>query len=295
MAKRGQGAYSCFYMHPRNRHQSRYDLQKLAASSPALLPFIIINKFGDESVDFTDKDAVKALNQAILKSTYGINFWEIPSQYLCPPIPGRADHVHSAADLFTEKKNLRVLDIGTGANCIYPLIGHQEYHWSFVGSDVDSKAKANAEIIVQKNNLARFIEFRLQPNKDKIFQNIIQPDDRFDLTMCNPPFHESLEEASQGTKRKWKNLGKKPSKDALNFGGQGAELWCPGGEKAFITQMIYESEQFKKQVKWFTTLVSKEANLSNLTKTLEKLKVSIKIIDMAQGQKISRLLCWTYH
>lgn len=39
----------------------------------------------------------------------------------------------------------------------------------------------------------------------------------------------------------------------LNFGGQQQELWCEGGEVAFITQMIAESQQFGRQVKWFTS------------------------------------------
>jgi 23S rRNA (adenine1618-N6)-methyltransferase len=281
-------------MHPRNRHQSRYDLQLLAKSSPELLPFIIVNKFGDESVDFADKDAVKALNRAILKSSYGIGFWDIPSTFLCPPIPGRADHIHSAADLFTKKEDLRVLDIGTGANCIYPLLGNAEYKWKVVGSDIDPKAIKNAQAILDQNKFQDQIELRLQPDKNKIFTNIIGVNEKFDLTICNPPFHESLEEAMMGTQRKWKNLGKKPQKSELNFGGQAAELWCPGGEKSFIEQMIKESVLFKNQVTWFTSLVSKEANLPLLSKILKKHDASTRIIDMSQGQKKSRLLCWTY-
>jgi 23S rRNA (adenine1618-N6)-methyltransferase len=293
MAKEGQAAYSCF-MHPRNRHQSRYDLKALAKGTPELLSFIMINQYGDESLDFSDKDAVKALNRAILKSTYGIEYWDIPSQFLCPPIPGRADYIHSASDLFESKQNLKVLDIGTGANCIYPLLGVKEYLWQVVGSDINPEALNNAKKIIEENKLTSSIELRHQTDKSKIFHQIIRPDEKYDLTICNPPFHASLSEASKGSQRKWNNLGKRPLKSELNFGGQGAELWCPGGERSFILQMIDESAHFKTQVTWYTTLVSKEVHLPILIKTLEKYKTVTKTIEMSQGQKISRLLCWTY-
>src|SRR3989344_1564315 len=245
-------------MHPRNRHQDRYQLKQLSLTSPGLLPFVTINKYGDETIDFANPQAVKALNQALLKFFYDIKYWDIPDHNLCPPIPGRADYIHSAADLFAQKEHLRVLDIGTGANCIYPLIGHKEYHWQFVGADIDKQSLINANKIISKNELTSFIELRHQPDAKSTLRNIIRPNEFFDLVICNPPFHESLEEAASGSKRKWKNLGKSSTKSLLNFGGKGAELWCPGGEKAFILNLIQESSEYYNQVNWFTCLVSKE-------------------------------------
>lgn len=276
-------------MHPRNRHQDRYDLKELVRVSPALKSHIIVNKFGDESIDFANSASVKELNKALLKSFYGIDWWDIPSEFLTPPIPGRADLIHSAADLFPNPQNLRVLDIGTGANLIYPIIGLKEYNWQMVGTDINEKALSAAQKIIDANKLP--IELRLQKEKNNIFYSIFAPTERFDLTICNPPFHESAEAALEGTTRKWKNLGKKPAAK-LNFGGQASELWTPGGEKAFIQKMIEESVNFKSQVTWFTTLVSKSENLPSLTRTLEKYKAKIRIIEMTQGQKKSRLLCW---
>lgn len=281
-------------MHPRNRHQERYDLNELSRALPELLPFIKINEYKDQTIDFSDNRAVKALNKAILKSFYNINFWDIPETNLCPPIPGRADYIHTVADLFKEKQNLRVLDIGTGANTIYPLLGYREYNWTFVGSDVDIKSLTNAESIVKANSLQDQISFRHQKNPEHIFKSIIQDGEYFDLTICNPPFHESQEEASRGTSRKWKNLGKKPKDSALNFGGQGSELWCPGGEKAFILKMIEESFIYQAQVGFFSTLVSREANLPVLIKTLKGAAAEVQILEMSQGQKKSRVLSWTF-
>lgn len=282
-------------MHPRNRHQDRYDLKALTAALPELSRFVKLNEHNIETIDFSDVLAVKTLNKALLKTQYGITFWDIPDEFLCPPVPGRADYIHSVADLFKDFKNLRVLDIGTGANCIYPLIGVKEYEWSFVGSDVNVKALKNAQLIIDNNKLNEKIELRLQKDSNKIFTNIIQSTDKFDLTMCNPPFHESREEAMSGTLRKWKNLGKKHLGKKLNFGGQDQELWFPGGEKAFISQMIQEGQKFKNQVKIFTVLVSKEKNLLPLSNLLKSCGARGHVLEMGQGNKKSRLLYWSYH
>jgi 23S rRNA (adenine1618-N6)-methyltransferase len=191
----------------------------------------------------------------------------------------------------------RVLDIGTGANCIYPLIGHSVYGWQFVGSDIDPNALANAQRIVDVNHgFSASIVLRLQTAPEAIFKGIIQADESFDLTLCNPPFHASLSEARAGTQRKWQNLGKENlKKPLLNFGGQGAELWCKGGEEAFICRMIAESMQYAANCLWFTTLVSKSASLPAVYRALKLAAVQdYRTIEMAQGQKKSRIVAWTF-
>ena len=275
-------------LHPRNPHRELYDFKKLISACPDLAPFVTVNRFGNESIDFSDPKAVKALNKAILKLHYHIE-WDIPDGYLCPPIPGRADYIHHVADLMDGKKGIRVLDIGTGANCIYPLIGHQSYGWHFVGTDIDPKAISIASKNIQANRLDQVIELRLQSNPKHIFQGVIEKDEAFDLSMCNPPFHTSASEAQAGTMRKNKNLKTK----GLNFGGKSNELWCDGGETAFIIQMIKESVHV--HCKWFTSLVSKEDNLHKIYKTLEKHKpTQVKTLEMGQGQKKSRAIAWTF-
>ena len=289
-------------LHPRNKHRFRYDFAALVKSLPELRSFIAINKYGNESVDFADPAAVKTLNKALLSHFYKIAHWDIPEGYLCPPIPGRADYVHYLADLLkqegiTEGSRVKVLDIGTGANCVYPIIGHQEYGWSFVGTDIDPVAVKAAKAIVEVNaDLSSSVSIRLQPNKQQIFKGVIKPGDVFDIAMCNPPFHASAEEANAGTTRKLHNLGKhRGEAPRLNFGGQAAELWTEGGELFFIRKMIEESAGFASQCRWFSTLVSKSANLPFLYSALDRAGVSrYKTVEMAQGQKISRFIAWTF-
>ena len=290
-------------LHPRNKHRSNYDFTALIKSFPDLRPYVALNKFGNESVDFSNPAAVKTLNSALLAHFYNIKHWDIPEGYLCPPIPGRADYVHYLADLLQleegvmKGKAIKVLDIGTGANCVYPIIGHQEYGWTFVGTDIDPVAVKAAKAIVASNpDLSPHVEIRHQPNKHHILQGIIKPGDSFHISMCNPPFHASAEEANAGTKRKLHNLGKHRGKETtLNFGGQAAELWAEGGELSFIRKMIEESKAVSSQCKWFSSLVSKSANLPFIFSALDRAGVTCyKTIDMAQGQKISRVVVWTF-
>ena len=293
-------------LHARNLHRSRYDFPQLIQSCQELAPFVSPNPYGDLSINFSDPIAVKMLNKALLKHFYGIRYWDIPKDYLCPPIPGRADYIHYLADVLSLHNNgqvptgpkIQVLDIGVGANCIYPIIGRQSYGWKFVGSDIHPASVKSAQFIVEANpNLTKAIQIRLQKTPTHIFHGVIKPSDRFDLTLCNPPFHASQDEAHATATQKLKKLGKAfdRSKVVLNFGGQKNELWCDGGEERFVCQMVQESTQFAEQCLWFSTLVSKKTTLPMLLKTLQNSKaVEVKTIKMTQGQKESRFVAWTF-
>lgn len=292
-------------LHVRNKHRNRYDFKALIGTCAALADFVSLNKYGDESIDFADPLAVKTLNQALLQHFYQLSFWDIPEGYLCPPIPGRADYIHYVADLLAScnqqqiptGKKVRVLDIGVGANCVYPIIGHQEYAWRFVGTEIDELAVRAAKNIVAVNPVLKDgIEIRLQPIKSAIFKQVIHKGERFDLTICNPPFHASAEEAQAGSQRKVRNLGNKSvAKPVLNFGGQHHELWTKGGEIAFISQMIEESKLFKNQCFWFTTLVSKSENLPAIYAMLNRAGiVDTRTNNMSTGHKITRIVAWTF-
>ncbi|MFM2369304.1 MAG: hypothetical protein RL619_1604 [Bacteroidota bacterium] len=292
-------------LHPRNLDRFGYNFEQLIKNCPELNNFVAVNEHNIETIDFSNPEAVKSLNKALLITHYSIKDWDIPKNYLCPPIPGRADYIHYIADLLASSNNgiipkgetVQGLDIGLGANCIYPIIGNSTYDWIFVGTDIDEKAIQNCKKIIQDNpNLIEAISLQLQTESRFIFKNIITPEDKFTFTICNPPFHNSKEEATKSSIRKINNLENTRTKNpVLNFGGQNTELWCEGGEIGFITQMIYESAKFPMNCLWFTTLVSKKENLSSIYKTLNKVSaVEVKTIDMAQGQKTSRIVAWTF-
>ncbi len=309
-------------LHDRNAHRGRYDFKKLVTAEPQLQSFVIKNPKGEDSINFSDPKAVKMLNKALLAAHYDIEFWDIPDTYLCPPIPGRADYVHRVAELLDGEvkgkyahNKVRALDVGVGANCIYPIVGVTQYGWHYTGSDVDPKSIESAQAIVERNaSLNGNIDLLQQTNESNIYRGIIQPNERYDVTTCNPPFHRSAEEAAMGSQRKLDNLKAnqrkkgvkvhshqvkahqvKASQPVLNFGGQNTELWCEGGEAVFIRKMANESQAFSAQVLWFTTLISKKDNVRPMRKQLEKLGVkAIRVVEMSQGQKVSRFIAWSY-
>ncbi len=291
-------------LHPRNKHKGRYDLEKLKKALPEFAAFVIKTPYGDDSIDFANPEAVKCLNRALLKSYYGLEWWDIPEDFLCPPIPGRADYIHQIADMLSVNgviprgEKVRGLDIGVGANCIYPIIGHFEYDWNFVGTDTNPQSLEAAQKIVDASAaLKKAVDLRLQDDPERILEGIMDEEERFDFVMCNPPFHASLEEAHAGSRRKWNNLGKrpKPGAPAQNFGGHGAELWTEGGEQGFILQMIEESVRVQKNCKWFSTLVSKEETLPLMYLAFKDYGITYHFTkDMGQGQKKSRFVAWKF-
>lgn len=292
-------------LHPRNQHRNRYDFKTLLEVCPGLAPFVTRNIHGGETIDFANPEAVKMLNKALLNQHYGIGYWDIPAGYLCPPVPGRADYIHYIADLLSASNGgkmppgnqVKCLDIGVGANCIYPIIGNKSYSWSFVGSDIDPVSIESANKIIEADpGLKEAVECRLQPNPNDVFAGIIQPGEIFDLSICNPPFHASREAAQAGTLRKLNNLSdKKVAKPVRNFGGQNSELWCEGGEAGFLENMIRQSAEFANACFWFSTLVSKQSNLKRVHAALEKAGASaVRTIPMGQGNKTSRIVAWTF-
>lgn len=149
-------------------------------------------------------------------------------------------------------ERVAVLDIGVGANCIYPLLGSREYGWRFVGSDVSEASLAVAERNVRMNALEGNISLRLQPRRENVFVNVVKPGEFYSLTMCNPPFHNSREQVNVCPVRV--------------LDAQDHEIMCEGGEWQFILNMIEESKIVCAQVLWFTTLVARAATVKQVKK-----------------------------
>jgi 23S rRNA (adenine1618-N6)-methyltransferase len=290
-------------MHAKNPYGNRYDLKRLTKHYHALGKFILLNPSGEETIDFSSSEAVFALNKSMLLADFKLGDYELPSGYLIPPVPGRLDYLLHVRDFLTEKFNvsensqLNGLDMGSGANGIYCILGAQHFNWKMVGSETDAKAVEIANANIQKTKgLNDKIEIRHQQDKGSLFKNTIQANEQFDFVVCNPPFHSSKEEALKGSLRKVKNLGGYAAKEKflLNFEGQANELWCNGGEVLFIKRLIKESVGFKNQVKVFSTLVAKSESVAAIKKQLSKVKANFEVIPMALGNKKGRYLMWWF-
>ena len=282
-------------LHSKNIHRNGYDFKKLCKENPNLSEFVSRNKYGTLTIDFANPKAVKIFNASLLKTHYNITNWDFPEENLCPPIPGRVDYIHHLNDLFKStglNDNIRILDIGTGASCIYPLLGSKLNDWSFLGTDIDASSLAISKKIIEHNKLKNSIELFLQKGEANIITEDLF-DKPFTASMCNPPFYGSQYEAVEANARKLKGLG--IDKTARNFGGSQNELWYKGGEKAFLHNYLYQSSKFKENCFWYTSLVSKKENVQTMEDSLAKLGTTeIKVIPMHQGNKVTRIVAWTF-
>ena len=276
--------------------ESAYNFKELSNSNLALKKFVFINKHQKETIDFANPQAVKELNRALLFSNHKLKYWDFPDSNLCPAIPGRLEYIYQLERLLRSSSitdNIKVLDIGTGASCIYPILGNSEFNWQFVATDIDKNSLKCAQNIIDKNNLETSITLRHQLDKSFILNGIINESDHFSASMCNPPFYNSQQEADQSHARKLKGL--KIKGKTRNFGGIQNELYYTGGEKAFIHNYLYQSSLFKTNFHWFTSLVSKKENLKSIYASLDKLKAKrVKTIPLELGNKISRIVAWTF-
>ena len=282
-------------MHPRNIHNTQYNFKELSKVNPDLENFITKNQHtNDFTIDFSNPKAVVALNKALLLHHYQLQNWELPEGFLCPPIPSRVDYIHHISDLLAnENQPIKGLDIGVGANAIYTILGVQVYNWQMVGCDINLESvKAAQQNINFTTKLAEKATIVHQTDNANIFKGIIQPNDYFHFTLCNPPFYTSEEDAAKNAKQKLTNLGKETTE--LNFGGQYNELWCNGGEALFLKRMIKQSTDFKTQVGYFTSLVSRKENLPKIEKQLKKLQANYRIIPMEHGNKKTRFIAWSF-
>ncbi|TYA71591.1 23S rRNA (adenine(1618)-N(6))-methyltransferase RlmF [Seonamhaeicola marinus] len=286
-------------LHPNNKHNSGYNIDTLCQSYPELSSFVFENQYKTKTIDFGNPKAVKALNTALLFKYYNVRFWEFPDENLCPPIPGRVDYLHYVNDVLHDSeisKDVKVLDIGTGASCIYPILGHAVYNWKFAGSDIDEVSLRYAQEIINKNNLNEHISLRFQKESRYILKGLLTETDRFSVAICNPPFYKSEQEAINATTRKLKGLGQTSDRLTRNFAGKHNELWCRGGELSFLKNYTYESSLFKEQCLWYSSLVSKKDHIRPIKVALKKLNAtSIKVINMGTSNKQSRIIAWSFY
>lgn len=290
-------------MHPSNPFQAGYDFEQLAAVLPDLRPHLMSTKAGTLSIDFSKPLAVKKLNQALLKSQYKLEHWDIPDGFLCPPVPGRLDYLLAMADLLAASrggehpkgKDIRLLDVGTGANLIFPLLAQLHFGWRAVGTESDLNAIKVARAIVAFNpRLRKNVEIRHQRFADQILTGVTSFEERFDLSVCNPPFYANEKAATNASQLKWRKLGRGPSK-GRNFGGRPHELVVPGGEKSFVLQLVAESQQRRKLCEWFSTMLSNGRHETPVYQALKRAKARrIEVLPLQQGQKTSRVIAWSY-
>lgn len=296
-------------IHPRNKYSDNPpDFSVLASLYPSFKPFVFYSHEGGRpKIDWTDFNATRELTRVLLHHDHGLNWW-IPDGQLCPTVPNRSNYIHWIEDLLSldmmpktigDGDRVRGFDIGTGANCIYPLLGASLLGWSFVGSDVTDVALEWAQKNVKSNpHISDLIEIRKVDDMRNtlhaqeslksgsfysmpVLVGVVKDGEKFDFCMCNPPFFESMEEAGLNPK--------------TSCGGTTDEMVCPGGERAFISRIIEDSVILKNSFRWYTTMVGKKSNLKILTMKLREVGVVVvKTTEFVQGQTCRWGLAWSF-
>ncbi|KAM0942371.1 putative 23S rRNA (adenine(1618)-N(6))-methyltransferase [Dioscorea sansibarensis] len=312
-------------IHPQNRYsENPPDFALLGSLYPSFQSFLLPSRRpgGRPTIDWSDFNATRELTRVLLLHDHGVHWW-IPDGQLCPTVPNRSNYIHWLQDLLSSdvvppfqssEEKVRGFDIGTGANCIYPLLGASLLGWSFVGSDVTKIALEWARKNVQSNpHLSELIEIRnaCDPSSSGNVENdvireeapegsthnpnmwsgccselpvlvgVIKDGEKFDFCMCNPPFFESVEEAGLNPR--------------TSCGGTFEEMVFPGGERAFITHIIDDSLQLKHSFRWFTSMVGRKANLKFLVSKLHEVGVSVvKSTEFVQGHTARWGLAWSF-
>lgn len=290
--------------HAENLHREPYAFEALVASNPPLRKHLR-QKENNRGVlvDFSDPEAVLCLNQSLLKHYYGIEGWTLPPNYLCPGVPGRVDYLHHLNDLIklprTNSGVPKMLDIGTGANGIYALLAAAHFKWKVIATDCNASSLENLNHILEQNlELRNQIELRHQEDPQQILHGVLNKQDKITVTACNPPFYPSTEVANQAHLEKHhthlkRKIGSHEHQRTMS--GIDQELVYPGGEVAFVTKLIRESVDFKSNIHWFTSLLSKETSLGQLQPELDMAKPQQqRVIPMQHGNKVTRILCWSF-
>ncbi|RAL61080.1 hypothetical protein DID88_010421 [Monilinia fructigena] len=251
-------------------------------------------------LDFSDPKSVQQLTKSLLKRDFGLKLI-LPDDRLCPPVPNRLNYilwlqdlVDTSSDTYTDSYSLdrqvHGLDIGTGASCIYPLLGcTQRPLWRFTGTDVDDRSISFARQNVQSNGLQSRVQLiQTKPQGPLIPLDEISVDS-LDFTLCNPPFYASAEDLASSA-----SLKQRPPFTACT--GSDTEMVCEGGEVSFVSRMIDESLKLRDRVQWYTSMLGKFSSLSKIIEQLKENKVdNYAVTEFVQGSRTRRwAVAWSF-
>uniref|UniRef100_A0A914DWJ5 U6 small nuclear RNA (adenine-(43)-N(6))-methyltransferase n=1 Tax=Acrobeloides nanus TaxID=290746 RepID=A0A914DWJ5_9BILA len=294
-------------MHPKNPYKDNPpDFQYLAKKFPEFRAYCTLDIGGKVHLNFEDPDAVRVLAQTLLREDFDLDV-ELPSNSLIPRVPQRLNYILWIDDLLKYNgfnENVIGIDIGTGASCIYPLLGAKLYGWHFFATDVDKESIRVAEINVEKNFLSEHI-LVLPTDGKHALQDVIRYCGSVPVTfcMCNPPFF-LLEESSKkfipdesGVLKNLCGL----TVDSTRNGPRSVtvakehELAIEGGEVAFVSKIIEESVALQKAVRIYTSMVGKKASMVQLKKKLSRLtNVNYTVSTLSQGRTQRWVLAWSF-
>ncbi|XP_034459592.1 RNA N6-adenosine-methyltransferase mettl16 [Hippoglossus hippoglossus] len=280
-------------MHPRNRYKDRPpDFSYLASKYPDFQQHVHTSLTGRPVVNFKEPEAVRALTCTLLKEDFGLTI-EIPLERLIPTVPLRLNYIHWVEDLIDgQKQPRRGIDIGTGASCIYPLLGATMNGWYFLATEVDDICFDYATKNVEQNKMSDLIKVVKVPQKTLLMDALKEETEIiYDFCMCNPPFFANQLEAQGVNSRN----SRRPPPSSVNTGGV-TEIMAEGGELEFVKRIIHDSLQLKKRLRWYSCMLGKKCSLAPLKEELRKQGVpKVTHTEFCQGRTMRWALAWSFY
>ncbi|KAL2018378.1 hypothetical protein VTK56DRAFT_913 [Thermocarpiscus australiensis] len=236
---------------------------------------------------FSDPRATMQLTKTLLKLDFGLEL-ELPDDRLCPPVPNRHNYILWLKDLMDTSsysepgRKLCGLDVGTGASCIYPLLGTVQRPWCFVATDIDAKNLSYAKRNVELNGLQDRIRL-LERNAEDALVPLGEAGIQFiDFVMMNPPFYASEDDMLSSARKK-----ARPPFSACT--GAPVEMVCDGGELAHVGRLLRESLVLRDRIQWYTSMLGKLTSLDALIEQLRENGIdNYAVTEFIQGSKTRR-------
>ena len=229
------------------------------------------------------------MTKCILNYYFKIKYYSISNNFLIPTVPSRLNYINVINSLLksygvkNNEKEIIGIDIGTGANIIYPLLGYSVYKWKFICSEINEQAFENASKIIKENNLEENIKLIKQKYNNFIFIGIINRENRYTFTMCNPPYYDYEEEIKIEDKKR---------DCEYNFD----EIYYKNGEIGFFDKYFEESICYWKNVFIFTFLIGKKSNAEKIYEKISENK-GIKFFDIKRiktGNNMRYIIYWSF-
>ncbi|KAH7171425.1 hypothetical protein EDB81DRAFT_710229 [Dactylonectria macrodidyma] len=243
---------------------------------------------------FNDPKCVMQVTKTLLKLDFDLRI-ELPDDRLCPPVMNRHNYVLWLKRLLDTSsyealgRKIVGLDIGTGASCIYPLLGCTERPWSFIATDIDARSLEYARKNVALNNLQDRINVVQRKPQDSVIPLDDLGIDTIDFTMNNPPFYKSEEDMANSAAQK-----SRPPLSACT--GATVEMVTEGGEVGFVDRILRESLVLRERVQWYTAMFG---FLTSIVDFVEKLRENgidnYAVTEFVQGSKTRRwAIAWSF-
>uniref|UniRef100_A0A8C7MDU6 U6 small nuclear RNA (adenine-(43)-N(6))-methyltransferase n=1 Tax=Oncorhynchus kisutch TaxID=8019 RepID=A0A8C7MDU6_ONCKI len=150
----------------------------------------------------------------------------------------------------------RGIDIGTGASCIYPLLGASMNGWHYLATEVDDICFDYTTRNVEQNNLSDLIKV---PQK----------------TLLMDALKSAIGVNSRNSRR--------PPPSSVNTGGV-TEIMVEGGELEFVKRIIHDSLQLKTRL-WYSCMLGKKCSLVP----------KVNHTEFCQGRTMHWALAWSFY